>query len=112
MSTASRRSGAADTADLFAALGHETRLRLVTLLCAGGALSISQLAVGHDMSRQAVTKHLRVLADAGLVRDERAGRETVWSFEPARLDLARRELERIGAQWDRALARLAQHLGE
>jgi DNA-binding transcriptional ArsR family regulator len=120
MSTTSRhphtaeavRARQAGNADLFAALGHETRLRLVTLLCAGGALSISQLTAGHDISRQAVTKHLRVLADAGLVRDERAGRETMWSLEPARLELARRELDRIGAQWDRALVRLAQHLGE
>ncbi len=95
-------------APLFAALGHDARLRLITLLCAGGALSITQLAEGQDLTRQAVTKHLQVLADAGLVRDVRAGRERLWQFEPARLDEARRQLERIGAQWEAALGRLAR----
>jgi DNA-binding transcriptional ArsR family regulator len=91
---------------IFAALGDETRLRLIALLCAGGALSIAQLTASTDITRQAVTKHLQVLADAGLVRDIRQGRERLWEFEPTRLEEARRSLDAIAAQWDHALGRL------
>jgi DNA-binding transcriptional ArsR family regulator len=93
-------------APVFAALGDATRLRLVALLCAGGAMSIAQLTSGTDISRQAVTKHLQVLADAGLVRDAKSGRERLWELEPSRLDEARRSLDAIAAQWDAALGRL------
>ncbi|MBT2117979.1 DNA-binding transcriptional ArsR family regulator [Dyella sp. SG562] len=93
-------------APIFAALGDATRLRLVALLCAGGAMSIAQLTVGTEISRQAVTKHLQVLADAGLVRDAKLGRERRWELEPSRLDEARRSLDAIAAQWDAALLRL------
>jgi DNA-binding transcriptional ArsR family regulator len=93
-------------APLFAALGDEMRLRLVAALCVGGALSITQLTSGTEISRQAVTKHLGVLAAAGLVRDVKIGRERLWEFEPTQLDEARRTLEIIGQQWDQALARL------
>lgn len=110
----SARSGAApvkhaallNSATIFAALGDETRLRLIAVLCAGGAFSIAQLTSGMDITRQAVTKHLHVLADAGLVRDVKAGRERLWEFEPAQLDEARRSLELIAQQWDQALLRL------
>lgn len=94
------------SAPIFAALGDSTRLRLVAALCAGGALSIAQLTAGTAITRQAVTKHLEVLADAGLVRDLRQGRERRWEFEPSKLDEARRSLEAIAAQWDQALQRL------
>jgi DNA-binding transcriptional ArsR family regulator len=93
-------------APIFAALGDEMRLRLIAALCVGGAMSITQLTSGADISRQAITKHLGVLAAAGLVRDVKIGRERLWEFEPARLDEARRSLELIGRQWDNALARL------
>lgn len=93
-------------APIFAALGDETRLRLIALLCAGGALSIAQLTSGTDITRQAVTKHLHVLAGAGLVHDVRVGRERRWEFEPSNLEEARRSLERIARQWDQALGRL------
>ncbi|MGO4701437.1 ArsR/SmtB family transcription factor [Dyella sp. 2RAB6] len=93
-------------APVFAALGDATRLRLVALLCAGGALSIAQLTLGTEISRQAVTKHLQVLAEAGLVRDAKLGRERRWELEPSRLDEARRSLDAIAAQWDAALLRL------
>ena len=93
-------------APVFAALGDATRLRLVALLCAGGAMSIAQLTVGTEISRQAVTKHLQVLAEAGLVRDAKLGRERRWELEPSRLDEARRSLDAIAAQWDAALLRL------
>ena len=82
------------------------RLRLIAVLCVGGAMSITQLTSGTDISRQAVTKHLNVLAAAGLVRDVKVGREHLWEFEPAQLDEARRMLEMIGRQWDHALAKL------
>jgi DNA-binding transcriptional ArsR family regulator len=93
-------------APLFAALGDETRLRLIAVLCAGGAVSITQLTSGTDITRQAVTKHLRVLAEAGLVRDVKVGRERLWEFEPTQLDEARRSLELIAQQWDHALNKL------
>ncbi|AMR81741.1 ArsR/SmtB family transcription factor [Cupriavidus nantongensis] len=98
--------GLRQSAAVFAALGDETRLRLVAALCAGGAMSIAQLTAGSAMTRQAVTKHLQVLAQAGLVRDSRAGRERLWQFEPGQLDAARRSLEAIGRQWEFALGKL------
>ena len=94
------------SAPVFAALGDPTRLRLLAALCAGGALSIAQLTAGTAIIRQAVTKHLQVLADAGLVRDSWQGRERQWELEPSRLAAARRALDAIAAQWDQALARL------
>lgn len=94
------------TAPVFAALGDPTRLRLVAALCAGGALSIAQLTAGTAVTRQAVTKHLEILSDAGLVFDTRQGRERLWELQPARIDAARRALDAIAAQWDQALARL------
>ena len=91
---------------IFAALGDEMRLRLIAVLCLGGAMSITQLTAGTDITRQAITKHLDVLAAAGLVRDVKVGRERLWEFEPAQLDEARRSLEAIAQQWDHALAKL------
>lgn len=97
---------APDLADVFFALGDATRLRLVAVLCAGGAFSITQLTASTDITRQAVTKHLRVLADAGLVRDLKLGRERLWQFDPTQVEEARRSLELIGRQWDHALGKL------
>ncbi len=93
-------------APVFAALGDEMRLRLVAALCVGGAMSITQLTAGAEISRQAITKHLAVLAAAGLVRDVKIGRERLWEFEPAQLDAARRTLELMRRQWDHALSKL------
>ena len=95
-------------APLFAALGDETRLRLIAVLCADGAMSITQLTSGTDITRQAITKHLGVLAAAGLVRDVKVGRERRWEFDPAQLEEARRSLEAIAQQWDHALAKLTR----
>ena len=95
---------------VFAALGDETRLRIIAALCAGGALSIAQLTAGTAITRQAVTKHLHVLAQAGLVRDIRQGRERRWEFEPSRVEEARQSLEAISRQWDRRLARLKAYV--
>ena len=94
------------SAVVFAALGDETRLRLVAALCAGSAMSIAQLTAGTDITRQSVTQHLQVLAEAGLVHDVKVGRERLWAFEPRHLDAARRALDAISQQWDQALLRL------
>lgn len=91
---------------VFAALGDETRLRIIAALCAGGALSIAQLTADTTITRQAVTKHLHVLAEAGLVRDVKQGRERRWEFEPSKVEQARRSLDAISRRWDEALARL------
>ena len=93
-------------ARIFAALGDPTRLRLVLLLCAGGAFSIAQLTASTDISRQGVTKHLQVLAEAGVVRDVKTGRERLWQLDPAQIELARQTLSTIGQHWDVALNKL------
>jgi DNA-binding transcriptional ArsR family regulator len=95
-----------DAAPLFAALGDETRLRLINRLSSGGPGSITQLSSKSDVSRQAITKHLRVLADAGLVRSTRKGREQVWDLETKRLADAHEYLDKISKGWDEALDRL------
>ena len=107
---APRRAAVTGAAPIFAALGDETRLRLVSRLCTGGPLSIVQLTGGSGVTRQAVTKHLHVLAEAGLVRDARAGRERRWKLDPARLEEARRALDVISQQWDHTLGRLKDFL--
>ena len=91
---------------VLAALGDESRLSIVRKLSKSGPLSISKLSAGAVISRQAITKHLYALHDAGLVRSERRGREHIWRLEPKRLDDVRRYLETISAQWDSAIARL------
>src|SRR6188508_3592604 len=93
-------------APVFAALGDETRLALIAELSGGAARSIAQLTEGTSLTRQAVSKHLRVLEDAGLVRSARSGRESRFGLQPLPLDEARRFLEQVSAQWDQALARL------
>jgi len=93
-------------ADVFAALGDPTRLKLVAVLCAGGAFSIAQLTENTDMTRQGVTKHLQVLAEAGVVRDVKVGRERLWQLDPGQIAEAKRTLEAIGQQWEMALGRL------
>jgi DNA-binding transcriptional ArsR family regulator len=90
-----------EVATIFAALGDPTRLRLVAVLCAGGAFSIAQLTANTLLTRQAVTKHLQVLAGAGVVHDVKVGRERLWQLQPARLEEARRTLEIIGRHWAR-----------
>jgi DNA-binding transcriptional ArsR family regulator len=93
-------------ASVFAALGDPTRLKLIAVLCAGGAFSIAQLTANTDISRQGVTKHLQVLADAGVVRDVKLGRERLWQLDPVQIEEAKRTLEIIGQQWEVALGKL------
>ena len=104
-STLVERRRSYSPAATFAALGDENRLRLLGRLSAG-PLSISGLTIGSGMSRQGVSKHLRVLAQAGLVRGTRRGKESQWRLERRRLDEARRSLDLIGKQWDQALSKL------
>ncbi len=107
--TRKRQSGDAavrDSAPIFAALGDEIRLRIVGRLSADGPTSIARLTVGTGVTRQAVTKHLHVLGDAGLVRGAHVGRESVWELQPQQLERARQSLDIIAAQWERALGKL------
>jgi DNA-binding transcriptional ArsR family regulator len=99
-----------DAAPLFAALGAETRLRLLVRLSTDGPGSIARLSERASVSRQAITKHLEILAEAGLIRSARRGRECIWELEPRRLADAHRYLDRISAQWDDALDRLKRHV--
>jgi DNA-binding transcriptional ArsR family regulator len=102
----------AEAAPVFAALGDATRLRLVARLCVDGPLSIARLTEGAGVTRQAITKHLHALADAGLAQDSRRGRERIWELEPRRLLKARRCLEQISDQWDGAISRLQAFVEE
>lgn len=94
------------SAPIFAALGDDTRLRIVGRLSADGPTSIARLTEGAGVTRQAVAKHLRVLSDAGLVRGEYVGRESIWELQRQQLNQARQALDAIEAQWDRALGKL------
>ncbi|MGH7005626.1 MAG: ArsR/SmtB family transcription factor [Alphaproteobacteria bacterium] len=95
-----------DPAPLFAALGDRTRLALLTKLSVGGERSIAGLSAQTSLTRQAVTKHLKVLEDAGLVISTRVGRESRYAFRPEPIDEIRAYLNRVSQQWDDALARL------
>ena len=105
-------AGLARAGPVFAALGDERRLSLVSRLSAGGPQSITRLTEGSDVTRQAITKHLTVLAGAGLVRGVRQGRERIWEIDTTRLDDARRWLEEISRRWDERLDRLKKFVEE
>jgi DNA-binding transcriptional ArsR family regulator len=102
----------AAAAPVFAALGDTTRLGLVGRLSRDGPLSITRLTDGAGVTRQAVTKHLLVLADAGLVHGTRHGRQSLWTLQAAPLQEARRGLDMLSAQWDVALSRLKELVEE
>jgi DNA-binding transcriptional ArsR family regulator len=93
-------------APVFAALGDETRLSLVAKLCQGPPRSISRLTQGSKLTRQAITKHLRVLERAGLVHGIRSGRESLFEFDPQPMEEIKTYLNLVSEQWDRALSRL------
>jgi len=97
-------------ASVFAALGDATRLSVLAKLVHGERLSITRLTEGTKLTRQAVTKHLRVLADAGVVRSVRSGRESHYELAPKPIDEVRRYLDQVSRQWDDALARLKAHV--
>lgn len=105
------RSGAAaaladEAAPVFAALSDSTRLRLIGRLSTDGPLSTTRLSDGTGVTRQAITRHLETLGDAGLVRHARRGRERVWELDRKRLEKAQRYLDEVAAQWDAAAERL------
>ena len=99
-------------APVFAALGDQTRLALVARMSSDGPLSITQLTAGSAVTRQAITKHLGVLASAGLVSDRRQGRERIWELELEQMEAARSYLEHVSKRWDAALDRLKQFVEE
>jgi DNA-binding transcriptional ArsR family regulator len=109
MSRRSHKSAARERrphALVFAALGDATRLSLVAKLCKGQPYSISQLTEGSKLTRQAITKHLRVLESAGVVRGVRSGRESLFEFHPEPMDEVMKYLDLVSEQWDQALSRL------
>jgi DNA-binding transcriptional ArsR family regulator len=91
---------------VFAALGDRTRLALLTKLSEGAAHSIASLSTDAKLTRQAITKHLRILENAGLVSSTRIGRESQFAFQPESILKARAYLGDVSRQWDDALARL------
>lgn len=102
-STAAKRRS---HAHVFAALGDKTRLSLVAKLCNGQPHSISQLTAGAKLTRQAITKHLRVLEGVGIVHGVRTGRESLFEFDPEPMEEIKQYLDFVSEQWDQALARL------
>lgn len=102
----SRRIRKQSCAPIFAALGDETRLSLINELSGGERISIAQLTAGTKLTRQAVTKHLRVLEGARIVRNVKEGRETLYELDPAPLQEVRRYADEVSERWDRALMRL------
>lgn len=105
----SRASGGAKSFDpvpVFAALGDRTRLALIRRLSDGHPRSIARLSADADITRQAVTKHLRALERAGLVRCMRVGRESRFALQPEPINELRKYLDTVSSQWDDALSRL------
>jgi len=95
---------------VFSALADPTRRHLVEALAGRDSASLTELAAGLPVTRQAVSKHLAALGEAGLVESQRAGRETRYSLTPGPLGDALAWMERIGGRWDERLARLRDHL--
>jgi DNA-binding transcriptional ArsR family regulator len=112
----SRKSSAAKSkqppAPIFAALGDETRLSLVEKLSDGSPCSIAQLTEGTQLTRQAVTKHLRVLEGVRIVRSVRTGRESLYQLDPTPIRQVRDYADVVSQQWDHALARLKAFVEE
>lgn len=106
------RTALQSRAAVFAALGDETRLAVLSRLSGGSRQSIARLTAGTALTRQAVTKHLRVLETAGIVRSEKAGRENLFRLEPRPIEDVRRYLDSVSRQWDDALARLKAFVEE
>lgn len=97
---------------VFAALADPSRRTIVERLAAAGRATPTELAGELPMTRQAVTKHLATLQEAGLVHARREGRNTVYRPDPAPLRDAGAWLDRVGAEWDDRLAALARHVAQ
>ena len=102
----------AEASAAFAALGDPTRLAIVSRLSDGESRSITALSSDFELTRQAVTKHLKVLERAGLVSATRVGRESRFAYESGRIDSAREFLDMVSHQWDEALKRLRDFVEE
>lgn len=100
----------ADPAAVFAALGEPTRIGLLDQLGDGAPRSIARLAEGLPISRQALSKHLRVLERAGLASAKRDGRQTLYQIDPAGLLVAEAWIGDVSRQWDAAIDRLKRHV--
>ena len=96
--------------DVFAALGDPGRRSLVEAVAARGTATATELAAELPVTRQAVAKQLSALADAGLLRATRAGRETRYAVTPEPLDAAVAWMVEVGARWDDRLGRLERSL--
>jgi DNA-binding transcriptional ArsR family regulator len=96
---------------VFDALADPNRRYLVEALAERETATATELASELPVTRQAVSKHLAALGEAGLVESSRVGRETRYRLSPAALGEAARWIERVGAQWDARLAALRRHLG-
>ncbi len=101
-----------EKAKVFAALGDETRLSLVKALSDGEAHSIAELSEGSPLTRQAITKHLRVLEVAGIVHSEKAGRQALFRFDPKPMDELQAYIAELSVQWDQRLSRFKSFLEE
>jgi DNA-binding transcriptional ArsR family regulator len=99
-------------ATVFAALGDETRLALLAKLYGGERCSIAELSAGSKLTRQAITKHLRVLERVRVVHSVRVGRESLFEFDPRPLEGLKEYLEVVSKQWDEALLRLKAFVEE
>lgn len=112
MSNRSVTNTAQNPAQIFAALGDPTRLMLIEKLGNGREQSINSLASDFQLTRQAITKHLHVLEDVGIVKSNRTGRENRFRGSPIAIDTAREYLDQVSRQWDDALKRLKTHIEE
>ena len=97
---------------VFAALADPHRRQLVEVLATRETATLSELAAGLPMTRQAVSKHLAALERGDLVTSTRSGRETRYRLTPAGLSSVVAWIEQVGAQWDRRLAALREHLAQ
>ena len=96
---------------LWSAIADPSRRRVLDLLVSGGEASASSLADQVPFSRQAVSKHLVVLEEVGLINRRKQGREVLYRVEAARLDEATRAMAELATRWDRrldAIKRLAE----
>ncbi len=99
-------------AAVFAALGDPTRLSLMWRLKDGDMLSVTALSEGLPLTRQGVSKHLRILEQAGVLTSRKVGRESRYAFQPDAVVAARSYLDAVSAQWDETIARLKRFVEE
>jgi DNA-binding transcriptional ArsR family regulator len=102
-------AGAPAVQDAFGAIAHPVRRRILVALAAGPK-PVRELAAGLPVSRPAVSQHLRVLLDVGIVTVVHVGRENRYNLQPERLDVVRHWMRQLDASWGAALARLGEHL--